>query len=927
MRIIQRTISLEPITSRVPSVWPAYKDNKLYFFDDDSLREREYEYPTNYGMIPLSLSALSSTLSFERVCNRYAFFKKYNRLLNCSAHCERVYSSATDYYNTQIDSRYANEMEYGQDEETYIEIDEAYENMGGDAFSKWINENIIPTYEISKDYRGYWKREYLYYSDVIKWIAWFKEREYYDTSLHIYTAKTDIDIEHWDCKDSGVTDCCDCEEYFNRGGARELSSMLNWYNSIQRNIRKIKNAVLDNQGKVLPNYVPTINEHIILENSLENIGQYSVLSPEFEEGIDYRVANYGDSSNTKSGTTIIDASGNTRILTSNETPGFCFSPIYMEKTFDDNAWGDYTLKYISGNPQEFVSSSYKYYAFDEDNKFYSGMTTEEVRNAMTRGDSYSIIPTDSILINESLIPIETSEYGIYESSNNLLSGRTYFVYREKDTYTPYTIINGKKIYADSYFSTSGMCYYFSFFPNNEKTPPTSGCHNDTTAFNINDYKIFGRKKTSNINELITYITYNDKTYVVDNDNYITINDITYYRINGYTYDKNGEIIYLSNGTLYDSELFELDSTYTLSYDNKTIYVDVYNNDVIIYNAKEITGLTISKLSDLASTNKLCDDTGNDIDGIYNDTCRKINNQSSAMTYAQPPMYTVLEPLYQVGNTSLIGKFKLTEENAAKLSAATSCNYFIGNIITNMEFYYKDVNGNKVSETSVQCNSGITSLSAITSATTAMNDMNNNNSEIVFDENLYCDIEYYIGATLKRTSGSPFVLADSENYNYGVKYNETVKFVKTPVFFRLKMEPEADEIMPTQRYETENLPHKYVIYTYNMEQELTSAENDLYDTLYQVPLARFTSEINLIDEDLTPNFSGYSDMDTYNGVKVSPVFKEEYKMGLSMMEKVDSDIYIDRGVNAAFEKHLKLQEVNSLESLEQFGNGFFKIMDS
>ena len=45
------------------------------------------------------------------------------------------------------------------------------------------------------------------------------------------------------------------------------------------------------------------------------------------------------------------------------------------------------------------------------------------------------------------------------------------------------------------------------------------------------------------------------------------------------------------------------------------------------------------------------------------------------------------------------------------------------------------------------------------------------------------------------------------------------------------------------------------------------------------------------------------------------------------ENVDSDIYIDRGINAAFEKHLKLGEVTSLEALEQYGNGYFKIMES
>jgi hypothetical protein len=40
--------------------------------------------------------------------------------------------------------------------------------------------------------------------------------------------------------------------------------------------------------------------------------------------------------------------------------------------------------------------------------------------------------------------------------------------------------------------------------------------------------------------------------------------------------------------------------------------------------------------------------------------------------------------------------------------------------------------------------------------------------------------------------------------------------------------------------------------------------------------------------------------------------------------VEADIYIDRGINAAFEKHLKLQEFRTMEALENYGNGWFKI---
>jgi hypothetical protein len=69
------------------------------------------------------------------------------------------------------------------------------------------------------------------------------------------------------------------------------------------------------------------------------------------------------------------------------------------------------------------------------------------------------------------------------------------------------------------------------------------------------------------------------------------------------------------------------------------------------------------------------------------------------------------------------------------------------------------------------------------------------------------------------------------------------------------------------------------------------------------------------------------MEHYNGMQVLPVFREEYRLGIFSLENVKSDIYIDRGINAAFEKHLKLGEVTSLETLENYAGGFFKMMEN
>jgi hypothetical protein len=58
--------------------------------------------------------------------------------------------------------------------------------------------------------------------------------------------------------------------------------------------------------------------------------------------------------------------------------------------------------------------------------------------------------------------------------------------------------------------------------------------------------------------------------------------------------------------------------------------------------------------------------------------------------------------------------------------------------------------------------------------------------------------------------------------------------------------------------------------------------------------------------------------------VAPVFRQEYNLGTSISQNIDTNIYIDRGINAAFETHLKLMEAHTLESLENYGNGYFKI---
>ena len=55
---------------------------------------------------------------------------------------------------------------------------------------------------------------------------------------------------------------------------------------------------------------------------------------------------------------------------------------------------------------------------------------------------------------------------------------------------------------------------------------------------------------------------------------------------------------------------------------------------------------------------------------------------------------------------------------------------------------------------------------------------------------------------------------------------------------------------------------------------------------------------------------------------APIFKEEYLLGISSTFKADVNVTINRGNAAAFERHFKLSECNTMEDLEAMGNGQF-----
>ena len=56
------------------------------------------------------------------------------------------------------------------------------------------------------------------------------------------------------------------------------------------------------------------------------------------------------------------------------------------------------------------------------------------------------------------------------------------------------------------------------------------------------------------------------------------------------------------------------------------------------------------------------------------------------------------------------------------------------------------------------------------------------------------------------------------------------------------------------------------------------------------------------------------------------FMEDYQLGLSFVANNNTNVYIDRGSATAFERHMSLSEVDTLQDLENYGNGMFKLKE-
>lgn len=850
MKNIQKEICLESVISRLPSVWPALDGNgNVIFFDRDSVKERQGQKTSNYGMVPLDVLTKRGRVPFELVAKIYAFYKVYNNLLTNSGQCKGKYANAVEYYDTEVRVNASN-LRFGASRATYEELDEQFSTYMEKIDGSEIEKRIVPSFVIPTKWSDGWEVEKLYYPDVWRWMSWLLQR------YTLYSAVTD-------CSDA--VDCCDCEDYAKKGGKDMYDAMKSWIDVVN----------LDIISSVSDDLTPSLTTSIGIFSNAENVGTYSFLTSDFTTNEDYSTASVSyDTSNSQSGT-VVTYDGKPWILSSG--CGSTFDSKFMEKSFDTDGWKDYSVKHFEENATlEGSTPSEYWYAYKDDGTFVTGTSSSAVTDLLNT--YHPLTPVQEVFYNGELYPIFKSEYGIY-NGNPYLDGNYYIVERDEITNTPYVSVNGAIAYA-----TLGddRTYKFDFF---DKTYPLLPSSEENGSFITID------GKNINVGNEVRFEYNGYSGYVITHVGQIG-SDAYYY---------NSESKILSQNV--SSMLMSVSSN--MCYVEGDFLVEVYHGDATPKQGDIIVGTCPSVLNLLESNDLLIDDIGNMIHGLYN---------VSSFKTQQPPSGTVLELSYQVGNTNNVKQFSQTVTDDSK-SETLQSNYFIGDIIDSMVFYFDCEDKAERDKTRVTATTS--SLDAIKASIKKKSD-----TIIYLSDDISCDITYYKGATLRRDKGSDKLYRDTTKYD-GIKCTETVRFPLKAVTYGL--EKRNGDVTPMGENNHSNSSVGYPIYVYELEQDITMIESDTYGTLYPTPLSNFEMK-TCVWNGSSWTTDKYDDFEKGNGVNAFPVFMEEYSLHMSAPQSVSGDIYINRGVNAALDKHLRLGEVTSLEALTQYGNGFYLIQN-
>ena len=1026
MKTIKFKISLEDFKTRrintIPSIYNNIKlgdTDDVFVFNGRNLISgaTDNELMINYGMYPSDITIPSSAfassdedlvISYPCLRRRYSFMVSYNDMLFSNDGC--------------ISHKYDSIRERNLFEKTNLDesLDDRYALYGGDGVYKWLCENVFVRFIFSeklgdgtwKNYKDEWGKDYLELGEFLYWFKWFGDRycEYHEGEPLDDT-------------------CCDYAKYMALGGNDIYPEMKVFFNGLKsceytnktlscvfRNSEcfvedgKFYNWYLDEKelsASTEQNFSSFIELPIYLDTTIDDMGEMSIFSSEWENYTDYEngsVVTYNDRDWVK--------------VTPPEGHGYLYSESYHEGYFassegrteleakyyadseshmksgyeTDDQWKRNIDAYFVSHGSEF-NSNVTYFSYKDDVLITSTATTEsaaleELLPKMANTYDVTNSTNGCILYNGTLIEAVKRYYVIYsrntsffdksrhyttKDESSAFNNHILFVYFEDEVHklNPYVVLGGKKLYGMYGIKDSGD------FAHVTKDKERYFSKQYAKGVELDWYFDFSRipnvgngEECKKMEDKDKFIIINNDVYLVGNDNKVKIDGVdyklfdNYVEINGVVYPIYDESIKAYKFNIENAEYdYNDDDNFPLGFnlkddtiDNKSYGYTCEGNVIsaytpfMLYKFDYVSGETDSKLALFRDDAVAYDDMGNELYGIFAESDEGIE---------RPKEGDVLEPPIHVGNTKFLDELVPIDFHT---STSTTAEYW-GDILAQMKFYIKDCNGNELITITMDTNTATTILyideyyeeeyqiSPLTADTVneiitkleekldkirekEMSGDKLEGSDITkidnfmkehngLDNNIYCEFTYYMGAKITRdieirdgkykygnfNVDDMLEIKDKEDNVIGKKING-VRYRETTVVTRKECKYSLNDRV------------SYMIKYIDFEPTTKTIElNDYGGKKVNVRTATFETNISKF----YPSDIGYFARD--NGFILLPTLREEYRFGISTIENVKSDIYIDRGIAQSVDKHLRLMEIDTYEDLANYGNGYFNIKDS
>ena len=915
MRTIHKTISLDEYVSRLPGVATAVSGGTWANF---ALPEHIRKGFGNYGLIPsdvelpdyiasavtdytdiyvnypsseegeyVELSVIDRTLydgdeekkilSYQTLMEWYRFMARYINLLE-SVDC-RNFSSAVEYFDIKINGT-------PSQREEYEEMDRLFKARGGRAFFDWVNEYIIPSFRIPKEFRSEWGTSRLFYPEAMMWYGWM--------SSH-----------------SADTECCEQVEYERIGGDELLESLSGWC------VGKIDE--ISNYSGFTDS--ASINVPINLTRATKNLGEMDILSEEWIPGIDYKSGNITTMDSESMYLSLSEESGHT----TNE-----FKEIIPVD------WSGYTPMYMSEHSDMFVPISS--YTYDRHGAVIMNPDDEKM--------SYVVpfVKKELVVIGDSMYNVVNGYYVEYESENSLADGR-HFPVRFSSGGVPYVIINRRRYngikrngtyvfnfngrgaaatytpmkkakfveYNETIYEMSGNEVYITYDDTTLIYKQIDGYYNDEygRTYYVYDGKLMTSFEFPYTSETGPY----EQTFIEqDNKEWKSVEvdaehstlkitqsyDIIECRtISGYTSNKAQNVI--DSVLSIDEAGIELPGKYVRNEDEMSPkeghVLDLYFH---VGNVKNVS--TIDKGSDLFNGNiitsmkfyyKNFDDveSGSSV-SIYMDGEGNIITEPSDESYGGETIWAIEKLKEMNEDDDGIDKEKVYCDMIYHVGAILS-----GSVDEEKEYLYEpthryELRTEKASDEVVEMerkDPPPKTINIISRKYTEQDEAKN-----------YKKI---------------FVAKNGDDYvNYpGVIYKDTLILTEDECFYKM--------------YDGTSYPLNYYAIEYNayIPWKMNEMDDSLYTehSYFETPILLY----GVTDGEVKPDTDYYDweRFSKYNGIEAYPVFRIESRLGMASPEKVSNNIYIDRGSGAALDKHLRLGEIKTMEALENYSNGMLKIV--